>query len=159
QYNTGFVLAPGNYSVKFVVRENETGRMGSFEANLTVPDLNKAPKNKSAPILKMSSVVISNRLTPAAKPVRDNPLFRDGQALVPNITQFFPTDQHLYLYYEVYDPAKAQPAAGQASNNAQSAPKPKNPVRLLGALQLFREDVKAFETPLLEVDSLLPERR
>lgn len=155
QYNTGFVLAPGAYQVKFVVRENQTGRMGSFEADITVPDLSKTPKNK--PALKMSSVVISNRLAPAAKPVRDNPLFRNGQELVPNITHVFSSDQHLYVYYEVYDPAKAQPAT--ADESAKSAPKPKNPVRLLSALQLFRDDVKAFETPLLEVDSFSPERR
>jgi VWFA-related protein len=155
QYNTGFVLTPGAYQVKFVVRENQTGHMGSFEAEITVPDLSKMPKNK--PTLKMSSVVISNRLAPAAKPVRDNPLFRDGQELVPNITHVFSSDQHLYVYYEVYDPAKAQPPA--AEENAKSAPKPKNPVRLLGALQLFRDDVKAFETPLLEVDSFSAERR
>ena len=43
--------------------------------------------------------------------------------------------------------------------NGKNAPKPKNPVHLLGALQLFRDDVKAFETPLLEVDSLSAERR
>src|SRR5580658_8424236 len=29
QYNTGFVLAPGNYHLKFIVRENQTGHMGS----------------------------------------------------------------------------------------------------------------------------------
>jgi VWFA-related protein len=158
QYNTGFLLAPGDYQVKFVVRENQTGRMGSFEASITVPNLSKTPKNKPVPTLKMSSVVISNRLAPAAKPVRDNPLFRNGQELVPNITHVFSSDQHLYVYYEVYDPAKAQPAPA-AEASAKNAPAPKNPVRLLGALQLFRDEVKAFETPLLEVDSLSPERR
>ena len=158
QYNTGFVLAPGDYQVKFVVRENQTGRMGSFEAGITVPDLSKAPKNKSVPALKMSSVVISNRLAPAAKPMRENPLYRNGQELVPNITHVFSSDQHLYVYYEVYDPAKAQPSPA-AEGSAKGAPKPKNPVRLLGALQLFRDDVKAFETPLFEVESLSPDRR
>src|SRR6266550_905091 len=33
QYNTGFVLAPGSYHLKFVIRENQTGRMGSFETD------------------------------------------------------------------------------------------------------------------------------
>jgi hypothetical protein len=141
------------------VRENQSGRMGSFEAEITVPDLSKTPKSKQPALtLKMSSVVISNRLAPAAKPVRDNPLFRNGQELVPNITHVFSSDQHLYVYYEVYDPAKAQPPAA-AEGDAKNAPKPKNPVRLLGALQLFRDDVKAFETPLLEVDSLSADRR
>ena len=39
QYNNGFVLPPGQYHVKFVVRENQSGRLGSFETDLTVPDL------------------------------------------------------------------------------------------------------------------------
>ena len=31
QYNTAFILAPGNYHLKFVVRENQTGRMGRLK--------------------------------------------------------------------------------------------------------------------------------
>ncbi len=34
QYSTGFTLAPGKYHVKFVVRENQTGNMGSFETDI-----------------------------------------------------------------------------------------------------------------------------
>ncbi len=41
QYTTSFALAPGTYQIKFVVRENETGRMGSFQANTTVPEYKK----------------------------------------------------------------------------------------------------------------------
>src|SRR5581483_8761204 len=55
QYNSSFVLPSGQYHVKFVVRENETGRLGSFETDLTVPDL------KSIPV-KMSSVVLAGQL-------------------------------------------------------------------------------------------------
>ena len=43
QYSTGFTLAPGKYHLKFVVRENQTGAMGSFETDLQVPDLKKSP--------------------------------------------------------------------------------------------------------------------
>ena len=46
QYNTGFVLAPGKYSVKFVVRENATGKLGSFESDFEVPDLRQKPDPK-----------------------------------------------------------------------------------------------------------------
>ena len=42
QYSTGFTLAPGKYHLKFVVRENQTGAMGSFETDLQVPDLKKS---------------------------------------------------------------------------------------------------------------------
>ena len=57
QYSTGFTLAPGRYHLKFVVRENQTGAMGSFETDLQVPDLKKAP-------LKLSSVVLASQRTP-----------------------------------------------------------------------------------------------
>ncbi|MGA2430076.1 MAG: VWA domain-containing protein, partial [Candidatus Acidiferrum sp.] len=58
QYNTGFVLAPGSYHLKFVVRENQSGRMGSFETDVQIPDLRKVP-------LRMSSVVLASQRVPA----------------------------------------------------------------------------------------------
>ena len=33
-YQGGVVLAPGNYRLKFVARENESGKIGTFEQNL-----------------------------------------------------------------------------------------------------------------------------
>ena len=33
QYDSGFILPAGTYHLKFVVRENQTGRMGSFETD------------------------------------------------------------------------------------------------------------------------------
>ena len=54
QYSTGFTLAPGKYHVKFVVRENQSGNMGSFETDIQVPDMAKMP-------LKLSSVVMSSQ--------------------------------------------------------------------------------------------------
>ncbi len=57
QYSTGFMLAPGRYHVKFVVRENQTGAMGSFETDIQVPDLKKAP-------LKLSSIVLASQRVP-----------------------------------------------------------------------------------------------
>ena len=57
QYSTGFTLAPGRYHLKFVVRENQTGLMGSFETDLNVPDLRKSP-------LKLSSIVLASQRVP-----------------------------------------------------------------------------------------------
>src|SRR5665213_68575 len=71
QYSTGFTLAPGRYHLKFVVRENETGRMGSFETDIQVPDLRKSP-------LKLSSIVLSSQRTPNTTKKEANPLVRDG---------------------------------------------------------------------------------
>jgi VWFA-related protein len=96
QYSTGFSLAPGRYHLKFVVRENQTGNMGSFETDIQVPDLKKAP-------LKLSSVVLaSQRVASAASsgPGPANPLVRDGLEWVPNVAHVFRQDQHLYFLYE-----------------------------------------------------------
>jgi hypothetical protein len=71
QYNTSFLLAPGSYHLKFVVRENRTGRIGTFETDVQVPDLRKAP-------LRSSSVVLSSLRVPATgKNKGDNPLVGD----------------------------------------------------------------------------------
>src|SRR6202040_2315635 len=116
QYNTGFLLAPGSYHLKFVVRENQSGRMGSFETDVQIPDLRKAP-------LRMSSVVLSSQRVPAGskKVSGPHPLVQDQTELVPNITHVFTQDQHLYLQYEVYDaPRGKNPAPVAAANAAAS---------------------------------------
>ncbi|MCU1239389.1 MAG: VWFA-related protein [Candidatus Acidoferrum typicum] len=112
QYNTGFLLAPGSYHLKFVVRENQTGRMGSFETDVQIPDLRKTP-------LRMSSVVLSSQRVPAGtkKASGPHPLVQDQTELVPNVTHVFTQDQHLYLQYEVYDAARGKnPAAASGAN-------------------------------------------
>nr|MDQ3419716.1 VWA domain-containing protein [Acidobacteriota bacterium] len=70
-YQSGVTLPPGRFSVKVVVRENGTGKIGSFEAPLTVPELEQAP-------VKVSSVILSTQLQPAARGRNANPLVRDG---------------------------------------------------------------------------------
>lgn len=112
QYNTGFLLAPGSYHLKFVVRENQSGRMGSFETDVQIPDLRKTP-------LRMSSVVLSSQRVPVAakKASGPHPLVQNQTELVPNITHVFTQDQHLYLQYEVYDAARGKNPAPNASSN------------------------------------------
>ena len=154
QYTTGFNLPVGKYHVKFVVRENETGRMGSFETDLTVPDLKKVP-------LKMSSVVLASQRMPANKKQEDSPLVRDGLQFVPNLPHVFRQDQHMYLLYEVYDPAHAVGAeanpAPAAAASATPAPKPdKNapPVRVMTSIEFLSGSSRAFETPLVQATQL-----
>lgn len=154
QYNTGFLLAPGNFKMKFVVRENQSGRMGSFETEITIPDIKKAPKNT----MRLSSVVIGGQMRVADRKQNQNPLIRDGKELVPNITRVFSKDQNLYLYYEVYDAAKQEwPAPPPAEG--KKAEKPKQGVRLLSSVQFFSGKTKAFETPLVEVRELTAPNR
>jgi VWFA-related protein len=144
QYNSGFVLPAGKYHLKFVVRENQSGRLGSFETDLVVPELKTAP-------LKMSSVVLASQLQPAARHRSDNPLVRDGSELIPNVTHVFSSGQHLYLYYEVYDPARQ--GAGKASEKQPG-------IRLLTNVAFFSGKVKTYETPLVEAQHMnVPDRK
>jgi VWFA-related protein len=153
QYNTGFVLAPGNYHLKFIVRENQTGRMGSFETDVQVPDLRKVP-------LRMSSVVLSSLRAPVANAPKKkgaaNPLIQDQTQLVPNVTHVFTRDQHLYLQYEIYDAARgkvaaAAPAAvaGGAAKAAPEAPQSKETresIHVLTSIEFLQSNIKVYES-------------
>ncbi len=151
QYSTGFTLAPGRYHVKFVVRENQTGNMGSFETDIQVPDLRKSP-------LKLSSVLLASQKTPNAAKRVDNPLVRDGQELVPNVPHVFRQDQHLFFLYEVYDPAQDR-ATPQAAASPGLGRRPTGPVRVLTSIEFLLGGVKVYETPLIEADAVnIPER-
>ncbi len=136
EYDTGFTLPPGDYGLKFLARENETGKLGTFETKFTVPDL--AAQNA---YLRLSSVVWAGQREPLSaavgsaergkKLLANHPLVQEGQKLVPSITKVFRTDQNLYVYFEVYD-------QGNAPN-------------LAATLSFFRGQVKAFESEPLHV--------
>ena len=142
QYTTSFNLPPGRYHLKFVVRENQTGQMGSFEADLTLPELQKAP-------LKMSSIVLSSMRQPSKK---NTPLVRGGEEYVPNISHVFRQDQHLYLLYEVYDPTRTKAAADDPKGS-------KSRINLLSSLELIQGSTKVYETPVVQARAINVEGR
>jgi VWFA-related protein len=146
EYTTSFNLPPGKYTLKFVVRENQTGRMGSFVAEITLPDLRKAP-------LKMSSIVLAAMRQPGQLQKGEvNPLLRNGQQYVPNISHVFRQDQHMYLLYEIYEATrqKAQPGGEKV---------PQGAVNLLSSLELIQGSTKVYETPLVRANSVNIEGR
>ena len=151
QYSTGFTLAPGRYHLKFVVRENQTGRMGSFETDLQVPDLRKSP-------LKLSSIVLASQRTPNTAKKSTNPLVRDGMEWIPNIPHVFRQDQHLYFLYEVYDPAHQQAGAVPADAPGLKR-RSRKPVRVFTSIEFMHNGVKVYETPLVVADAInIPDR-
>jgi VWFA-related protein len=157
QYNTGFLLAPGNYHLKFVVRENSTGRMGSFETDVRVPDLRKLP-------MRMSTVVLSSQRVPATgKKTKFQPLITEQTELVPSVTHVFQQDQKLYLQYEVYDATKAKAGEGGNGNGSAGAGQSKGEhatVRVLTSIEFLQGDVKVYETrPLLAQEITAPDRK
>ena len=146
QYSTGFTLAPGKYHLKFVVRENQTGNMGSFETDIEVPDLKKVP-------LKMSSVVLASQRTPNDAKNAQSPLVRDGVEWVPNVAHVFRQDQHLYFLYEIYDPAKAKGAAEPAASPGLVR-RDGAPVHVLTSIEFLSGGTKVYETPAVTADAI-----
>ncbi|MBZ5580378.1 MAG: VWA domain-containing protein [Acidobacteriia bacterium] len=138
EYDTGFSVGPGTYNVKFLARENQTGKMGTFALKFVVPDLTTEQK-----YLPISSVVLSNqreKLDAAVasaerdrKLLAEHPLVQDGQKLIPSVTRVFRKDQNMYVYLEAYQPAATttQPVVASVS--------------------FYRGKVKAFETEPLQV--------
>ena len=141
QYDTGMSLLSGKYHLKFVVRENQTGRMGSFETDISVPDLKTQP-------LKMSSIVLASQTQPVKKSANLNPLVRDGHEIIPNITHVFSAAQHLFFYYEVYDPAR--PVAAESARPGTD----RSGIRLLSNVEFFQGKVKSYESSLVTLTDL-----
>jgi len=109
-YEGGFVLPPGPYHLKVVTRENLSGKIGTFEENLSLPATDQ-------PGLSLSSVVLSNQLRDQTADNRGrrrqtgdiNPLEVGSHAILPSVTRVFRTSQDLYVYLESYHPKAAKP--------------------------------------------------
>jgi VWFA-related protein len=148
QYSTSFNLPAGKYHLKFVVRENQTGHMGSFETDIVLPDMKKTP-------LKLSSILLASMKVPAPKEKSGaksqvSPLVREGQQYVPNISHVFRQGQHLYLLYEVYSPTRVKADAAVAN-----APKvAKGTISLMSSLELIQGSTKVFETPVVQATAI-----
>ncbi len=146
EYDTGFTLLPGKYKVKFLARDAETGRIGTYETPFVIPNLNKEEKR-----IPISSVVLSSQRVEAkdalANAAKDkgvtesvNPLVQEGQKLIPSVTRVFRKNRDLYVYLQAYQQgaAAAQP--------------------LVAFVTFYRGQTKAFETPPLQVAESLNNR-
>jgi VWFA-related protein len=144
EYDSGFTLPAGEYSVKVLARENVTGKMGTFETKFSVPDL-----SQQSPYLRTSSVVWSNQREPLAaaigsadrnrKRFENHPLVQDGRKVVPSITKVYRKDQNLYVYLEVYDPGVA------TDSKAPS---------IMASLSFYQGKTRAFQTEAVRVKAM-----
>jgi VWFA-related protein len=165
EYDSGFTLFPGKYSIKFLARDDETGRIGTFQTRFIIPDLNKVTKR-----LAISSVVLSSqrvnlndalynaaRGKEQAKDDAANPLVQDSQKLIPSVTRVFSRDRQMYVYLQAYQNDGAVPALA-GSTSASATPASVNlasPVSgaapLFAYVTLYRGQKIALETPLIAV--------
>lgn len=133
EYDAGFTLLPGKYVIKFLARDAETGRIGTYQTPFVIPNLNKEEKRVpiSSVILSSQRVEIKDALYNAVKnkdrAEAANPLVQNGQKLIPSVTRVFRQDQSLYVYLEAYEQGESiQP--------------------LIAFVTLYRGDAKAFES-------------
>jgi VWFA-related protein len=136
QYETAFTLLPGTYTIKFLARDDETGRIGTYLNKFVVPNLNKEQKR-----IPISSVVLSGQrmdmrdslYTAKAKTPSVDPLIQDGQKLIPSVTKVFSKSRDMYVYLQAYE-------------RGQTTTQP-----LVAFVSFYRGQSKAFETPPLPV--------
>ena len=109
-YEGEVILPAGKYNLKAVVRENESGKIGTFEAPLVVTDVADAG-------LGLSSVILSNEVKSSddlnrAHVNRDknSPLQVGDRSILPSVTRVFRTNQMLTVYLESYAGKNVVPA-------------------------------------------------
>jgi VWFA-related protein len=150
QYDTGFTLLPGKYVIKFLARDAETGRIGTYQTPFVIPNLMKEQE-----CIPISSVVLSSQRVAmkealfnagkgkqAAAALAANPLVVGGQKLLPSVTRVFTKARDMYVYLQAYEhyAAAAQP--------------------LIALISFYRGETKAFETPMLQfMDGFNPKSR
>jgi len=162
QYDTGFTLGPGKYTLKFVARENGDGKTGTFESPFVIPDLG------SGNALRLSSVILSNQVQAvkeqiagaknSKKLVAEDPLIDDsGQKIMPNVTRVFRPAQKLSVYLELYDPGLMQfpAAANQGQGQGQSA----GIASVTATVAFYQGDKKVMETPAVRVNRVSAKRQ
>jgi hypothetical protein len=136
EYDFGYTLLPGKYQIKFLARDDETGRIGTYQTTFTVPNLNKEEKRVpiSSVVLSSQRVELSDALfntmksKDQAKEAAADPLVQNGSKLIPSVTRVFSKDRQLYVYLQAY----AQGA---------TAARP-----LVAFVSFYRGGAKVFET-------------
>jgi VWFA-related protein len=136
-YQGGMLLAPGIYKLKFLARENESGRIGTFEEQITLepPEVNQ---------LQLSSVLLSSQVEEAKKTsevktqalaqdakMKSSPLEVGGERIIPSVTRVFTDQQTLYVFFQAYLPQKGDSDA------------------LRAGLVFFREGQRLSDTPVV----------
>jgi len=128
--------------IKFLARDDETGRIGTYQTSFTVPNLNREETR-----IPTSSVVLASQRVPIADSLHSvqqkvaadaaNPLIYDGQKLMPSVTRVFSKSRDLYVFLQAYE---------RGATTTQP---------LVAFVSFYRGDVKVFDTsPLTVTDGL-----
>jgi len=136
-YQGGMIVPPGNYKLKFLARENESGRIGTFEDDLTLPAA--APNRIQLSSLVLSSQIVAVQQTSEVQTktfardarLKESPLDVAGERIIPSVTRVFTNQQTLYTLFQAYAPDKTDLS------------------RLRAGLAFFRDGQRVNQTPLV----------
>ncbi len=141
EYDAGFTLLPGKYIIKFLARDDETGRIGTYQTVFTVPNLSKEVKRiaRSSVVLSSQRVNMNDVLYTVqkgkelTKQMAANPLVVGSEKLIPSVTRVFSRGRSIYVYLQGYeeDSALAEP--------------------LVGYVTLYKKGLKQLETKPVKV--------
>lgn len=157
-YDTGFSVLPGNYRIKFLARDAETGRIGTYETAITIPLL-KPATDPADTKLAISSVVLSSQRAEMDEALFNanknkeksqveqavNPLVQDGMKLIPSVTRVFSKNKPFYVYLQAYQ-------------QSLSTENPTPPQPLVAFVTFYRGDQKVFETAPVTVTEKVANR-
>jgi len=156
EYSTGFTLLPGRYTIKFLARDDETGRMGTYQGFFVIPNLSKAGKQ-----LPISSVVLSNQRVDTkqalfntmkgkeqAKNDAANPLVNVDGKLIPSVTRTFRVDRGMEVFLQAYlhnDPVSGGPSLPNEKLAANSP--------VIAFASLYREGIKVMDSQAIQASA------
>jgi hypothetical protein len=139
--------------IKFLARDDETGRIGTYQTTFVIPNLNKEVQR-----IPISSVVLSSQRVDLKEAIFDaakskdrakddavNPLVQQGKKLVPSVTRVFSKNRDIYVYLQAYKP----PAASSTTTAVSAAAKPQP---LMAFVTLYTNGSEALKTQPIAVD-------
>ncbi len=96
-YQEAVPLRPGRYKLSLVLKDDQSGHMGSMDMGLVVPQFDDSK-------LSNSTLILADLIQPLpTSQVGTGPFVIGGTKVRPSVTQTFTRDQKLGIYMQVYN--------------------------------------------------------
>jgi VWFA-related protein len=136
-YQGGIILSPGEYKLKFLARENESGRIGTFEQKISLPppqfdrlQISSLLLSSQVEAVQNTAQIKTQALAKDAK-LKSSPLDVGGERIIPSVTRVFTGEQTLYVFFQAYAPQKSDASS------------------LRAGLVFFRDGIRLSDTPMV----------
>ena len=113
--------------IKLLARDTETGRIGTYQAAFTIPNLKREEKRAADQLRRPEQPARRAWATRCytVKKARGragrNPLVFDGQKLMPSVTRVFSKSRDLYVFLQAYQRGRDQRCSRSSRSSASTA--------------------------------------